>query len=226
MNTSACPRLAGDRAFVAVAAISTAALTFLRARSLDDITRWWIPAFELVVLARAILPVRPWNRLRTHLALALVFCLLGDLLINWTPWGNGCIAFFAVTHLNLLWIFVHLRRPRRRDLPRLLPWCLASAAVLAAIAGESPSMATFAALAAYALLLDLMVWRAVSLLARPRTDGAIPLAVGALLFFATDHLVILQIFRPAPVWVVATWLCYPPCLALLALAARCLEGRD
>jgi hypothetical protein len=26
------------------------------------------------------------------------------------------------------------------------------------------------------------------------------------LFFATDHLVVLQIFRPAPIWVVATWI--------------------
>jgi uncharacterized membrane protein YhhN len=213
----------GARIYLLLAAISTVALTLLRARSMDAITRWWIPGFELVTVVRALLPTSPWNSLRTHLVCGLSFCLLGDLLINWTAWGNGCILFFAVTHLNLLWIFLHLRRIRRVEIPAILPWCAASSAVLAAVAPQLPKTWMLPALGAYLLLLDLMAWRALALLATPRAGGALLLALGGSLFFATDHLVILQIFRPEQIWVVATWICYPPALALLAVSCHLLR---
>lgn len=225
MNQAVFPRLPGDRAFLLFAVLSTVALTVLRALSMDSITRWWIPFFEVVLLVRAIVPVKPWNSLRAHLVCGLTFCLLGDLLVNWTPWGNGCILFFAVTHLNLLWIFVHLRRPKLAELPAILPWCLVSVVVLISIASQLPKTWMFPALGAYLLLLDLMVWRAFALLSKPQPGGAILLAIGGLLFFATDHLVVLQIFRPAHIWVVATWVCYPPALSLFALSSRFL-GTD
>lgn len=219
------PHLPGDRSFLVVVAVSTLALTVLRAVSADHITRWWIPAFELVVLWRAALPVRPWSTSRTHLMVALGFCLGGDVLINWTPWGDGCIVFFTVTHLSLLWIFLHLRRPRWAELPTFLPGFLVSAVVFAAVLPILTKSWMPPLLGAYLLLLDLMVWRSVALLRSPRPEGGRLLAVGAILFFLTDHLVILQIYRPASAWVVATWICYPPALALLALAARFLAGR-
>ena len=220
MNLSLSPRLPGDRAFLALAAVSTLALTVLRTLSMDPITRWWIPLFEVAVLARAVFPVAPWSRLRTHLAIALAFCLAGDILINWTSQGTYCIVFFAGTHLNLLWILVRLRRPVRADIPALLPWCVASLVVFASVASSLPKPWMAPVLAAYLLLLDLMVWRALALLSDPRPGGALPLALGGVLFFATDHLVVLQILRPSTIWVVATWVCYPPALALLALAGR------
>ncbi len=208
-----------NRAFLVFAAISAIALTILRALSLDAITRWLIPGFELVVLARAILPIKPWNSLRAHLICGLTFCLLGDTLINWTPLGKACILFFSVTHLNLLWIFVHLRRPKLADLSAILPWCLVSLVVFAMVTASLRTW-MFPALAAYLLLLDLMLWRALALLPAPRPGGALLLALGGLLFFATDHLVVLQFLRPREVWVIATWICYPPALALLALSCR------
>jgi hypothetical protein len=220
------PRLPGDRPFILFVAVSTVALAILRHHSVDDATRWWIPAFELAVLARAAFPVRPWSHSRTHLLSALGLCLAGDVLINWTPWGGACIAFFAVTHLNLIWIFVHLRRPRRAELPPLLPGVLASAVVFAAVLPGLAKAWMPWVLGAYLLLLDAMLWRALVLLRSPRPAGGVWLAAGALLFFATDHLVVLQIYRPQPAWVVATWICYPPALALLALAARWLAGPD
>ena len=218
------PRLPGDRAFLLLVAVSTVALTVLRTASDDTITRWWIPLFEVAVLARAVFPRHPWSRSRTHLVTALVFCLGGDILINWTKWGDACIVPFSVTYLNLLWIFVRARRPQASDLPRLLPWIAVSAVVVLAIAPGVGVPWKIALISAYALLLDLMLWRALALLPGPRPAGAVPLALGALLFFATDHLVVLQIFRPATAWVVATWICYPPALALLAWAARDLGG--
>lgn len=209
----------GNGAFLVVTAIFTIALTILRAFSLDALTRWLIPGFELVVLARAILPVKPWNSLRAHLVCGLTFCLLGDLLVNWTSLGKACILFFSVTHLNLLWIFIHLRRPKLADLPAILPWCFVSLVVFGMV---SASLRTwmFPAMAAYLLLLDLMAWRAFALLPAPRSGGALLLALGGGLFFATDHLVILQFLRPREAWVIATWICYPPALALLALSSR------
>lgn len=219
------PRLPGDRSFLLVVAVSTVALTVLRSLSVDALTRWWIPAFELAVLARALFPLRPWSASRTHLVVGLAFCLGGDVLINWTPWGDGCIAFFTVTHLNLLWIFLQLRRFRWAESPTLLPGFLASAAVFAAVLPGLSKAWMPPLLGAYMFLLDLMVWRSLALLRSPRSEGGRLLAAGAILFFLTDHLVILQIYRPASVWVVATWLCYPPALALLALAARFLAGR-
>lgn len=226
MNLSLSPRLPGDRAFLALAAVSTVALTVLRALSMDPITRWWIPLFEVAVLARAVFPTAPWNPLRTHLAIALAFCLAGDILINWTSQGTYCIVFFAATHLNLLWIFVRLRRPVRADLRSLPPWCVASLVVFASAASALPKPWMAPVLAAYLLLLDLMVWRALALLPHPRPGGAVLFALGGALFFATDHLVVLQILRPAPIWVVATWICYPPALALLALAGRNLTTTE
>lgn len=223
---SLSPRLPGDRAFLVLAAISTVALTVLRTFSVDAVTRWWIPAFEVALLARAVFPVRPWSALRTHLALALALCLAGDILINWTSQGIYCVAFFAGTHLNLLWIFLRLRRPVRADTPLLLPWCVASLVVFASVAAILPKPWMAPVLAAYLLLLDLMVWRALALLADPRPRGSRLLALGGVLFFATDHLVVLQILRPATVWVVATWICYPPALALLALASRFLATTE
>jgi uncharacterized membrane protein YhhN len=224
MNIS-FPRLPGDKSFLLLVAVTTVALTVLRTLSMDTVTRWWIPAFEVAVLLRATLPVRPWSHSRTHLISALGFCLLGDVLINWTPWGDGCIVFFAITHLNLLWIFVHLRRPRWAELPTFLPGLLVSTVVLVAVLPNLSKVWMPWVLGVYLLLLDAMLWRALSLLPSPRPGGGRLLAAGALLFFATDHLVVLQIFRPATVWVVATWICYPPALALLALSARFLGGR-
>ena len=210
----------GDLLFLAVVAVSTVSLTFLRLRSIESVVRWWVPAFELVVIARALLPPSPWSRARTHLVIALAACLAGDLLINWTPWGRGCVALFAVTHLNLLWIFVHLRPPRLADLPSLLPWCAASAAVFAATRSGLPAAWMVPAMVAYLLLLDLSAWRAVALLRSDRGGAAAFLAAGEALFFATDHFVILQMLRANDAWVVATWICYPPALALLALSSR------
>jgi len=219
------PRLPGDRLFILVVAISTLGLTVLRTRSADNVTRWWIPAFEGCVLLRAAFPLRPWNSSRTHLLSALGFCLTGDVLINWTPWGNGCIAFFAITHLNLLWIFVHLRRPRGADVPIALPGFLVSAVVLAGVLPSLSKAWMPWVLGVYLLLLDAMLWRALALVPSPVPGGGRLLAAGAVLFFATDHLVVLQIFKPATAWVVWTWICYPPALALLALSARCLGKR-
>jgi uncharacterized membrane protein YhhN len=224
VNLRLSPRLPGDRTFLFLAVVSTVALTVLRALSLDSIARWWIPAFEIVLLARAVFPLRPWSRQRTRLTFALAFCLAGDLLINWTAYGNLCIAFFAITHLNLLWIFARLRRPVVADIPSLLPWCVASLVVFVSVAAALPKPWMAPALVAYLLLLDLMVWRALALLAEPRPAGGIFLALGGVLFFATDHLVVLQILRPAPIWVVATWICYPPALTLLALSSRHLAS--
>lgn len=220
MNLPISPRLPGDRAFLAATAISTVALTVLRTLSMDGITRWWIPAFEVAILLRAILPARPWSPFRTHMAIALAFCLGGDILINWTSQGIYCVLFFAATHLNLLWIFLRLRRPKPADIPSLLPWCVASLVVFASVASLLPKPWMVPALGAYLLLLDLMVWRALALLPDPRPGGAVLLALGGTLFFATDHLVVLQILRPSPAWVAGTWICYPPALALLALASR------
>lgn len=222
MNPPVLPRLPGDRAFLVVAATTTIALTVLRTLSADAITRWWIPAFEVVLLSRAAFPVRPWSSPRTHLILALALCLAGDLVINWTSQGVYCILFFAAAHLNLIWIFARLRRPRRADIPWLLPWCVASLVVFGSVAPVLPKPWMAPALGAYLLLLDLMAWRALALLSGPRPGGAILLASGGVLFFATDHLVVLQILRPATFWVVATWICYPPALSLLALASRYL----
>jgi hypothetical protein len=224
MNRS-LPRLPGDLSFLVVVVVSTVALTILRAHSADHVTRWWIPAFELAVLWRAAFPLRPWSASRTHLLVALGFCLGGDVLINWTPWGDGCIAFFTVTHLCLLWIFLHLRRPRWLDLPTLLPGFLVSLAVFAAVLPSLSKAWMPPVLGAYLFLLDMMLWRALVLLRSPRPLAGRWLAAGAILFFLTDHLVILQIYRPHSVWVVATWLCYPPALALLAFSARFL-GRS
>jgi hypothetical protein len=215
--------LPGDGPFVFLILASTLALPVLRALSMGGVTRWWIPAFEVVLLLRAGFPLRPWSRARTHLLLGLFLCLCGDILINWTPWKPACIGCFALAHLNLLWIFLHRRGARWADLPKLVPWLLASAGILFACARglSHPWMAL--GMAAYLLLLDLMVWRGVALLSSPRPAGATLLAGGAVLFWATDQLVILQTFRASTCWVVATWICYPPALSLLALSSRFLS---
>jgi len=122
--------------------------------------------------------------------------------------------------MNPLWIFLRLRRPKSADIPALLPWCVASLVVFASVAQLLPKPWMAPALAAYLLLLDLMVWRALALMTDPRPGGSVLLALGGALFFATDHLVVLQILRPSTAWVVGTWICYPPALSLLALASR------
>jgi len=216
------PRLPGDRAFLAASCLSTAALTALRTFSVDEIVRWWIIAFEVVVLLRAIVPIRPWSPLRTHLAIALFFCLAGDILINWTSHGIYCVVFFAATHINLLRIFLALRQPKLAELPSLLPWCVASAVVFASVHANLPKPWMAPVLATYLLLLDLVAWRALALLRDPRPGGSLTISIGAILFFATDHLVVLQIFRPSTIWVATTWLCYPPALSLLAFSSRYL----
>lgn len=196
--------------------LSYGVLLTVRLMNWDTLGRFLIPIFVLLVLVVAIRVPGGLGAQRKLLITALSAALVGDLLVNWSPVPGWCLLPFAITHLSLFALCVHLRAFSVFDL-LILPAVATVAWIFhLAMAPHMPSTVTWLAAIFYQVLLVMVCWRALCLWQSPQTVAKKLLASGIVLFFFTDHFVMMQIVTPATHWVLLTWLCYPPALFLIA----------
>lgn len=201
------------RGYLAVALALSPLLVYARTQGADALAHALVPAFVALALLHVLLTGR-----ERGLVLAFALVLVGDVLINLTPWMRLSIVPFTLAHLSLAAHFSTVARSTRRDLATLAPIAGVSAAFFW-VHAEGLQGGLGAAAAGYLAVLSLMVWRGTCVLRGGGDPRRWLLAAGAWLFYVTDLLVVaLQVTQERRLlW--AIWLLYPPALICLSVSS-------
>jgi YhhN family len=188
-------------------------LWIARAREVDALTRFLIPAFVVVVLAS----VLAWGASSVPgasrwMKVAFGLVAAGDIFLNVTPWPAGAAPAFLGAHVCFMVAFLRERPFTKADLLWVLPAAVA-ASVFGRVEWPAVSGARAAAVVVYLVALSAMWWRA--LCARGGRHGGARI-VGATLFFATDLLAIATAVNGTRAFIPWIWAIYPPALICLA----------
>lgn len=131
------------------------------------------------------------------MALGLLVCMIGDVVLN-IAFIPGALIF-AVGHLFYFVAYGCLMRFRKRDLLPSAGIFAASALIILAVPifdFGSPLMQGICLM--YALVISCMVGKAIANLVRERNIVTILLALGSILFYFSDFMLLLNIFAGAP----------------------------
>ena len=187
-----------------------------KAVGLDAVSDILIPVFVFLAFSYTLYQWRS-NKQNGLMCLAFLFILIGDVSINLLSYKPGAVVFF-MTHILLTILFLRLQPFQKSDL-RLLPVFLLIALIYFLMVfpdlhfASIPHLVLLIGLVLYLSLLSVMVWRAVCL-----PKQYIVLVIGALLFYATDLVVLLNVIYIEKIFKIVTWLLYPPALFLLSFA--------
>lgn len=184
-------------------------LLFTRVLGMDGISRWLIPAFVLTMFIR----VKPNFRI---LKFALLFCLIGDIFINLSPWKFLCVPAFAVAHGFLMIHFYHFKQQWKWGYIWVLG--IADALFIFTIHNQVASAAHWIVMVSYLLILSGMLAMAFSTRSLSPKGRFLSrfVVLGALLFYVTDLMVIAQFLTQNSIFAIGIWVCYPPALYILS----------
>lgn len=148
-----------------------------------------LPVFVLALLAAR----RGEPGLGRGVAMGLMWSGVGDVLIDLPGRFVLGMAAFAAAHVAYLFAFVRGERGRDLALLRLVPVLVWSLALLGACLPRLSSLR--GAVVAYALVLTLMMWRAVARVRAtdPWTWGPVSIAAGAVVFGLSDSLILMRL---------------------------------
>ncbi|MEJ8837832.1 lysoplasmalogenase family protein [Ramlibacter sp. AN1133] len=172
----------------------------------------WIDAHRVfkplaMLLAIAWVARRRQGRFAGVLVAALALCLAGDVFLMFDGFFIPGLASFLAAHLCYLLLF-------RQGVPwfpsaRALAATLAVAAAMYAVLFPHLGPVLKVAVAAYAVAIALMAAQAIGRAAVLRDGAAIGVAVGAVLFMASDAILAINKFAQpvplAPLWILATY---------------------
>ncbi|ULQ59444.1 lysoplasmalogenase [Brucepastera parasyntrophica] len=202
--------------YLAVSAVFYAVIVAFKIFSVDAV-RYVIPAFVVVVFLYSLTAT---FRQTWLISLALLFVVIGDVLLNLTPVGDLAIVSFSVTHICLTIFYVRKKPFEKKDMPFLIPFALIAVLYYCVVFNDIPQTVAILkfVLPVYLCLLALMAWRALCLVLSDVCKlERKKITIGSTLFYATDLLVFLQIIYGHPkMFVVGTWILYPPALVLLS----------
>lgn len=131
------------------------------------------------------------------MALGLLVCMIGDVVLNITFIPGALL--FAVGHLFYFVAYGCLMRFRKRDLlPSMVIFAASALIILAVPIFDFGSPLMQGICLVYALVISCMVGKAVANLVRERNIVTILLALGSILFYFSDFMLLLNIFAGAP----------------------------
>lgn len=131
------------------------------------------------------------------LAVGLVFSMAGDILLN-MEFIPGAITF-GVGHVCYFLSYCHLLPLRKRDwIPCGVIFAISAAIILLVPMLDFGSTLMTAVCLAYALVISLMTGKAVSNLLRKRGTVTVLLALGSLLFYFSDLMLVFHAFGNGP----------------------------
>lgn len=189
----------------------------LKAFDMPAYSRVLIPIFVLMTALNAWLSGKGLAHGRL-MAAAFVFILLGDGLINLTPYEPQAPLAFGAAHLLLSAYFTRFARIRPSDLIPGLVVLVFSAAFFLGCLRFPVSAGQTATLGLYLAVLSWMAWRGWCLFrdkALPSAFRALVLA-GVLLFYVTDLAVIAGYIVPMKALTMFVWIFYPVSLFCLS----------
>lgn len=200
------------------------AVLYVRVAGQDDLAGILVALLGASACLWAATVPGPWSRERQLLLGALLGSFLGDAALNWTPYKALCIIPFTGVHLCLFALFRRLRPVHPHPLAALLPVLLVGGVFYRWHYAAMPGRAEAVVAACYLLLLAAMLWRALALLFAPRPPAARWLLPGALLYYATDHVVIFHQLHPSTRSLASIWIFYPMALYMLSKASSSLNN--
>ncbi len=189
-------------------------LWLARAREVDALTRWLIPAFVVLVLASVLAwGASPAPGAARWMKAAFGLVAVGDLFLNVTPWPAGAAPAFVGAHGCFAVAFLRERSFTKPDLPLVLPPAVVTIAFGCFEVSSVSGAARAAVLGVYLAALCMMLWRALCTRGGGRAGARIG---GATLFFATDLLAIATAVHGTRAFIPWIWALYPPALICLA----------
>ncbi|MBR9854359.1 MAG: lysoplasmalogenase [Algicola sp.] len=148
----------------------------------------------LVISLLVFIPKLQWTKLRTIMVFALLFCLLGDILLMFPAYFVFGLAAFLVAHMLFVWGFVRLNGFQRN-------WILF--VILFGIGGIlfywlRPGLGEFLVpVGVYVLVICSMAWQGIALFLKEKRKEFIWIAIAVLCFMFSDTMIAISKFRSA-----------------------------
>lgn len=181
-------------------------------------TQILIPLFVYLIFVNNYLNNKPVTSKNVFLIIAFLFVCVGDTLVNLTKIGQYAVIAFAFTHICLSIYYLKDNPFKKRDLILLLPVVVVSVTIYLLILDDMHLITQRIVFAVYLLILSTMLWRSISYLhAETSKNSKILIITGSLLFYCTDVFVSVNVLYNLQLFVILTWICYPPALFGLSM---------
>lgn len=192
-------------------------ILLLKCYHVENVSRIVIPLFVFMAFAFAF--YINFRKVQNHIFLigAFAFILIGDTLINLTPYGKYSVITFCISHIFFILYFISLKNFETKEILYLIPISLVSLLIFNNIHNNIQSKSLIYIFAVYLMVLSFMLWRAIctirsSIMVHQKTI----IILGAFLFYCTDILVSINVLYHLKAFVILTWIVYPPALYLLS----------
>jgi hypothetical protein len=187
----------------------------------EDISKIIIPIFVFIMMVNTfVIYLKQVKSKYLLFVFAFFFVLMGDTLINLTIYEKFSPLPFATAHILFSIYYIKECAFKKPEIYLLIPTIIVSALLLRYVFLLTNSIETRVVFTIYLLILSIMVWRGMSYIFNRNFNlkKRICIILGSVLFYTTDVLVGLGFLNNLSIYVILTWLIYPPALFCLSIA--------